>query len=119
MAFLALIALVVGLAPFTLTPESNGAGERPAVGPSGRAVLRIVAVRPLTITGHGFKPGESVRVSGDRFRKTVTAGARGGFKVGFPRANVCSGVVVIARGSEGSRATVAFAQFSNVHCLDP
>jgi hypothetical protein len=119
MAFLALIALMVGLAPLTLTSESDSSGGTRVAGPSGPAVLRIVAIRPLTITGHGFKPGESVRVSGDRFRKTVTAGARGGFKVGFPRANVCNGVVVIARGSEGSRATIAFAQFSNVHCLDP
>jgi hypothetical protein len=119
MALLALLALLLGLVPTTLTPESTSVGTTRAVEPSGRAVLRIVGIRPLTVTGHRFKSGESVRVSVNRLRRTVTAGARGGFKVAFPRANVCNGVVVVARGSEASRATVAFAQFSNVHCLEP
>jgi hypothetical protein len=29
------------------------------------------------------------------------------------------GVLVAVRGSKGSCATVTFAQFSNVHCLEP
>ncbi len=73
----------------------------------------------MTVAGRAFKPGERVRLSADGRRKTVTAGARGGFKVVFPEANVCNGFVAVARGSKGSRATVTFAQFSNVHCLEP
>ncbi len=97
----------------TLTAEKNG------VGPTGRASLKIVGIEPVAVAGRAFKPGERVRLTADGRRKTITAGARGGFKVVFPEANVCNGFTAVARGSAGSRAVVTFAQFSNVHCLEP
>jgi hypothetical protein len=113
MALFVLLALLVG-AP-TLTA---GSGTAPAK-QTGRASLKIVAVEPVAVAGRAFKPGERVRVSADGRRKTITASTRGGFKVVFPEANVCNGFAAVARGSAGSRATVTFAQFSNVHCLEP
>lgn len=116
MALLALLALLLGLPAMSLTSESSTA---PAKKPAGQANLRIVQVSPVTVAGRAFKAGERVRITADGRRKSVTAGARGAFKISFPEANACNGVVVVAVGSEGSRATVTFAQFSNVHCLEP
>lgn len=112
MARLALLFLLVISAP------TLAAAERDAT-PTGRASLRIVGIDPVTVAGRGFKAKERVRVSADGRRKTVTASARGGFKVVFPEAIACNGFVAVARGSAGSRASVTFAQFSNVHCLEP
>jgi hypothetical protein len=117
MAPLPLLLVLLGLATTTLT--ADGSGTATAAMPTGRASLKIVGIEPVAVAGRAFKPGEQVRLSADGRRKTVTAGARGGFKVVFPEANVCSGFVAVARGSEGSRASVAFAEFSNVHCLEP
>jgi hypothetical protein len=111
MAILGLLALVLGLAPMTLVPERVTTAETS----SGRPALTIAAVKPVTIVGRGFLPAERIRVTVDGYRKTVTAGPRGGFKVVFPRANACNGFAAVARGSEGSRASVAFA---SVHCVD-
>jgi hypothetical protein len=115
-AFLALLFLLLSA---TLVP--SGSASRDAVAPaaqSGRAGLTIVRTKPVTVVGRAFEAGERVRVTLDGRRKTVTASARGSFTVVFPEANACNGFVVVARGSEGSRASVAFAQFSNVHCLE-
>lgn len=116
MALLALIAILLGLPAMSLASESTQtATDKPAA----QATLKIVGVEPVTVAGRAFKSRERVRVSADGRKKTLTAGARGGFKVIFPQANVCNGLVVVARGSEGSRATVTFANFSNIHCLEP
>lgn len=115
MAILGLLALVVGLACTTLTSDGVTATEPSFVRPA----LKIAAVKPVTVIGQGFLPGERVRVTAAGYRRTVTAGARGGFGVVFAQANACNGFVAVARGSEGSRASVAFANFSNVHCLEP
>ena len=69
----------------------------------------------MAVAGRNFKAGERVRLTAEGRRKTVTAGTRGGFKVVFPEANVCNGFAAVARGSEGSRASVTFGQFLNVH----
>ena len=116
MAHLVLLVLVVGLSTTTLTSDGSGTA---ATQPTGRASLKIVAVEPVAVAGRGFKPRERVKVAADGRRKTITASARGGFKVVFPEASVCNGFAAIARGSQGSRASVTFAQFSNVHCLEP
>lgn len=115
MAFVALIAILLGLPAMSLASDSPTAADTTAT----RATLKIVGVEPVTVAGRAFKSGERVRVSADGRKKTLIAGARGGFKVIFPQANVCNGLVVVARGSEGSRATVTFANFSNIHCLEP
>jgi hypothetical protein len=109
MALLVLLALVVGL------PGTSPASELTA----WRATLKIVGIEPVAVAGRGFKSGEWVRVSADGRRKRVTAGARGGFRVLFPRASACDGLVVVARGSQGSRATVTFENLLNVHCVEP
>lgn len=115
MVLLALIAIFL-VPAMTLTAESSPTAADTT---AARATLKIVGVEPVTVTGRAFKSGERVRVSADGRRKTVTAGARGGFKVIFPQASACNGLVVVARGSDGSRATVTFANFSNIHCLEP
>jgi hypothetical protein len=109
MALLVLLALVVGL------PGTSPASEQTAP----RATLEIVGIEPVAVAGRGFKSGERVRVSADGRRKLVTAGALGGFRVLFLRASACDGLVVVARGAQGSRATVTFENLSNVHCLEP
>ena len=117
MAFVALLAVVIALP--TMTAAADGSVTAPAANPTGRASLKIVGIDPVAIAGRNFKAGERVRVTAEGRRKTVAAGARGGFKVVFPEANACNGFTAVARGAEGSRATVTFAQFSNVHCLEP
>jgi hypothetical protein len=112
LALLALIAILVGLPAVSLASEGSPASP-------SRAELTIVRVQPLIVAGRAFKAGEKVSLSADGRRKTVTAGPRGGFKVSFPEMSACNGVTVVARGSKGSRASVNFAQFSNVHCLEP
>lgn len=119
MALLALLAILVGVSATTLTADGPSGGALRKVDPSTRASLRVVSIKPVAVTGRAFKPGELVRLSAAGKRKSVTAGPRGGFKAVFPGVNACNGFVVVARGSEGSRATVTFAQFSNVHCLEP
>jgi hypothetical protein len=111
MAIFALIAILLPTA--TVTPASNSPAK-----PTGRATLIVVALQPVTLAGRGFKAAERVRVTVEGRRKSVTAGARGGFKVVFGQLSACNGFIAVARGSEGSRASVAFANFSNVHCLE-
>jgi hypothetical protein len=81
--------------------------------------VEIVQISPLTVAGRGFKPKERVRLTANGRRKLVTAGRRGTFEVTFPAANTCNGVFVVAVGSKGSRASVTFAQFSDILCLEP
>lgn len=118
MAFIALIVFLFGATLFNVGSTVPGSGVAPAA-QSGRAALEIVGVEPVAVAGRAFKSGERVRVTAGGRRKTVTASARGSFKVVFTGANVCNGLIVVASGSEGSRATVAFAQLSSVHCLEP
>ena len=116
MAFLALLVVLLGLPAMTLT--SAGVTSAPAQ-PASRASVKIVDIDRVAVAGRAFKPGERVRLWADGLRKSVTATSRGSFQAVFPAASVCNGLVVVARGSEGSRASVAFANLSNVHCLEP
>jgi hypothetical protein len=113
---MALLALFAILAIPALTLPA--ASATPA-GTTGRAAVEIVQISPLTVAGRGFKPKERVRVTANGRRKSVTAGTRGRFEVAFPAANACNGVFVVAGGSKGSRASVTFAQFSDIICLEP
>ena len=113
MAFLLLIA-ILALPALTLPAAS----ATPASS-TGRAAVEIVQISPLTVAGRGFKPKERIRVTANGRRKFVTAGRRGRFEVAFPAANTCNGVFVVAVGSKGSRASVTFAQFSDILCLEP
>lgn len=118
MAFVALLLYLLGATLFNVGGTVPGSGLAPAV-QTGRAELEILRPEPLTVVGRAFMQREQVRVSVDGKRKSVVAGPRGGFKISFPEANACNGIIVVARGSKGSRASVAFNQFSNVHCLEP
>jgi hypothetical protein len=113
---MALLALLAVLALSTLVLPAASAAPANA---ADRATLKIAGISPFIVAGQGFKPKERVRVSADGRRKFVTAGTRGGFRVAFPAANVCNGVVVVAVGSKGSRASVGFSQLANIHCLEP
>jgi hypothetical protein len=105
----------------TLVPAGAEVLERGTVTSpqASRASLKVVRAQQLTVAGRGFRGSERIRLTADGRRRFATAGPRGGFTVSFPEANTCNGVVVVARGSKGSRATVTFGQFSNVHCLEP
>jgi hypothetical protein len=116
---MALIALILFLFSATLEPAGGARVVESGTTQANRASLKVVRAQPLTVAGRGFRAAERVRVTADGRSRSATAGARGGFAVTFPEANTCNGVLVVARGSKGSRATVTFAQFSNVHCLEP
>jgi hypothetical protein len=113
MAFFLLVA-VLALSALTLPVASATPANT-----TGRAAVEIVQISPLTVAGRGFKPKERVRVTANGGRKSVTAGRRGRFEVALPAANTCNGVFVVAVGSKGSRASVTFAQFSDILCLEP
>jgi|Tabmets5t2r1_1033131.scaffolds.fasta_scaffold00187_6 hypothetical protein len=117
MAVLALIAILVGLPANSLASE-NATTTAPA-SRSARPTLTIVATDPVTVAGRGFKASERVSLTGNGRRKSIVAGPRGGFTVVFAQASTCNGFTAVARGSKGSRASVKFAEFSNVHCLEP
>jgi hypothetical protein len=118
---MALIALILFLFSATLVPAGAESVESGTVTSpqTGGAALKVVRAQPLTVAGRGFRAAERVKLTANGRSKSVLASARGGFTVTFPEANTCNGVVVVARGSKGSRAAVTFAQFSNVHCLEP
>jgi hypothetical protein len=118
MALVALLLYLLGATLFNVGGTVPGSGLAPAVQTS-RAELEILHPEPLTVVGRTFKQREQVRVSVDGKLKSVVAGPGGGFKISFPEANACNGVIVVAHGSKGSRASLAFNQLSNFYCLGP
>lgn len=113
MAFLVLLLLFLGFPAMTL---SSGTGETrtvPASPPAkttfGRASLSIKSMSPLTVAGSGFKPGESVRISGAG-TKRVAASRRGAFSVRLPGVDPCGSLTIVAVGTKGSRASMNFSQ---------
>ena len=78
----------------------------------GTPALRVTKMRPLQVSGAGFKPGErvsvTVLVSFKKWRKPAVATAAGRFSAVFRGAGVdqCTSFVVSARGDRGSRAHV-------------
>jgi hypothetical protein len=126
MALVVLVALVVAFplltfggaeaeptpqaAPPTSTPLPKGTPS------NGRATLRLSSLRPVTVAGMGFKPGERVRVSGVGARRTVLASRRGGFVLRMRHADPCASLTIVAVGSKGSRASLNFSQLL---CIEP
>ncbi len=119
--FLALIVLLVAL-PYTLfnvggTMPSTGMGEfmpapkaAPAPALRGSASLAVKSMRPVIVVGSGFKPRESVRISG-MGTKRVDASQGGRFTVNLGgAADKCNGFTLVAVGSRGSRASLNFSQ---------
>jgi hypothetical protein len=98
---IALAASTVGL----LSAAATGAGDT-----TRKATLKLTRSAPLTVRGTRFVPRERVRVSvsgAGQATRRVTASGGGAFVVqfatfSFHRCN--AGLVVVAVGSEGSRA---------------
>jgi hypothetical protein len=74
-----------------------------------KPALTVPRLAPLTVKGSSFVAHERVKVTVQVprvYRKTVTAGRRGGFTLLFQvQVAKCTRVTVAARGSRGSRAT--------------
>ncbi len=83
--------------------------------PAGRASLVITSIEPLTVTGRGFKPRETVSVRFQSKRRATTATSTGRFVVRFGGVD-CNGGTVVAVGSKGSRAV---ANYSPLLCVEP
>lgn len=90
---------------------SLGAGSgSPAA--AGKPQLRVATLRPLAVLGTGFHDGETVRVSARTDAGAGTrsdeAGTAGRIDVRFPKLKLkrCGTYVIVARGDEGSRATL-------------
>jgi hypothetical protein len=98
--------LVIALAlSFALLGSSaSGAQNR------GKATLKLTRGAPLTVRGTQFVPAERVRVAvvGEGLQRRVTASGRGAFLVSFTNISYdrCDGLIVIAVGSDGSRAVL-------------
>jgi hypothetical protein len=101
MRYAIVIALAAGLA--LLGSAANGAGDA-----TGKATLKLTRGAPLTVRGTHFVPGERVRLVVSSERQTtrrVTANGAGAFTAQFPLAyDRCNGLIILAVGSEGSRA---------------
>jgi len=118
MGFLALIVLffTLPLGLFGLSgtaPHSGQASPLPAprIAPArGSATLSLKSMGPLVVVGQGFKPGESVRISGLGAQR-VNASPGGRFTVNLDgAADKCNGLTLVAVGSRGSRASLNFSQ---------
>lgn len=103
MKYVVVIALAVGLA--LLGGAAMGAQDG-----TRKATLTLTSGAPVTIRGTRFVPGERVRLSVTDARtrtRRVTASSAGAFVVQFPFAfDRCNGLIVMAVGSEGSRAAL-------------
>ncbi len=92
-------------------------------GVSAQAGLRLVAMRPLQVVGQGFQPLEHVTlvatVRDDRVTRRFVATRAGRFRVAFRTLYVdrCTSFGVRARGSAGTRATLA--QRPLTECPEP
>lgn len=87
------------------------AGGRERSEARGAATLKLARGAPLTLRGERFVPGEHVRVTVKSERtaaKRVTASSSGVFVVRFRGVayDRCHGLVAVAVGSRGSRATL-------------
>lgn len=104
MRYAIVIALAAGLA--LLGSAANGAGEA-----RGKATLKLTRGAPLTVRGTQFVPGERVRLTVSGARKTsrrVAANGTGAFtaQFAFTFDRCGGGLMVLAVGSEGSRAGI-------------
>jgi hypothetical protein len=113
-----LVALIVALVVLNGGPASVAADAHPS-GADRRATLEITKIEPLAVTGRGFKVSERVRVSADSSRKTLRASTRGRFVVRFVDVDPCNGLVVMAVGNKGSRASIALNATWRLDCAAP
>ena len=93
-----------------VTPSTPLAPATP--GKSKRATLALKSLRPLVVVGTGFKPGESVRISGATATRTMSASRAGGFTARFRGVDPCGSLTVTAVGSMGSRASFNFSSLT-------
>ena len=99
-----LIALSSALAAASL---ADGSRE-----PERRAQLTLMTMEPLTLRGTRFFAAEKVKLTvvaaDERFVRWPTASRGGAFTQRFPTLFVdrCDGVIAVAVGSRGSRATL-------------
>lgn len=97
------VAITVAAALTLAGSAASGAGDA-----SRKATLRLASGTPLTVRGLYFAPRERVRLSvsgGQQARRRVTANAVGSFVAQFAfDYDRCNRLVVLAVGSEGSRA---------------
>jgi hypothetical protein len=83
---------------------------------AGKAKLRVMSSSPLKVKGTGFASGERVLVrvrgKGTFMRKRATASRSGVWVLSFPGLvrERCSGLIVTAVGSQGSRAGMKLPQ---------
>ena len=97
-----------GPPPLT-TPMTTPKTPKPAQ--IGRATLTIKRTMPFVIVaGSGFKPNETVRLTGPRTVRIRTT-ARGTFSVRLGSSDPCGDLTIVAVGSKGSRASIQFSQF--------
>jgi hypothetical protein len=102
----ALVALLLGVA----CGSADATTSAPEDESNSRPVLNIASLEPLTVKGKRFVPGERVKLlvnaAGSRM-KAAKADERGRFTIAFRvELDRCSGVVVQAFGTRGSRAMV-------------
>jgi hypothetical protein len=96
--------MLFGLLVVLITFSLGGAAQAEKAAPAAtRATLTVMDMRPLAISGRGFRSGERVVVSTGTARKSVTASASGRFVVRFASLR-CAGTTIVAVGSKGSRA---------------
>jgi hypothetical protein len=99
-AFVIALALSLTL----LGSSASGAQTR------GKATLKLTGGAPLTVRGTQFAPAERVRVAvvGEGLVRRVTASGQGVFVVRFANMSYdrCNGLIVLAVGSDGSRAVL-------------
>jgi hypothetical protein len=120
MGLFALLSVVAAIAfgPGPTVPGTGAGGTRAEATSKARgAALAVRRTRPLVVAGSRFLPHERVRVDAAGEVRRVRARRSGDFVVRFTAIDACNGVTIVARGSGGSRASVTFAQLSNVHCL--
>ena len=119
-----LLALILGLFAFPFfafnvggTVPGSGTGEV-VPNPAPLRSTATVMLRPApvpTVVGRGFKPRESVRITGPTTLR-VTASAKGTFTARLPGADPCGSITITAVGSRGSRASVNYSQLL---CIEP
>jgi len=101
-------ATLRGLLVLLLCAAAVGAGQARAVAQAAKPTLHVVRLKPLTVSGTGFKAKEKIvlRVTGDATGTARgTANARGAFRLTLPAAlTTCSTYALRANGAGGSRA---------------
>jgi hypothetical protein len=107
---LVLTAILVAFSAGAAGPQAD-AKTRPS--------LKVTLVQPFTLAGKGFKARERIRISADASRKSVRATATGGFVARLVAVDPCNAFAILAVGSRGSRASLAYHPTWRLHCAAP